>query len=177
MATPDNLNLDISFQCEKWGVALPGYEDIIDKSLTQIMENIPEGQIINQFASLELSIVLCDDLFIRKLNNDFRGQDKATNILSFQGIESEKLQSFLTKEEEIPNHPEILGELYISYQTMVSEANDAAISLEHHFYHLCIHGLLHLLGYDHIEDDEAKIMEALEIKLLAKLAIDDPYRA
>lgn len=177
MAIPDNLNLDISIQCEKWRQALPDHEEIIDKSLQQIMENIPEGKLIDQFASLELSIVLCDDPLIRQLNKDFRGQDKATNVLSFQGIENDKLQRFLTKKEIIPSHPEILGEIYISYQTMINEANKDAISLSDHFYHLCIHGLLHLLGFDHIEDDQAEIMEALEIKLLAKLAIDDPYRA
>ncbi len=173
----NNVIVDLSLQCEKWRDALPDYEQIIQNSLQQIIENVPEGKILDKFSHLEISIVLCDDEYISHLNKNFRSQDKATNVLSFQGIETDQIKNYLSKTEDIPDYPQILGEIYIAYETMINEAQAASLALRDHFYHLNLHGLLHLLGYDHIEDNDAKVMEALETKLLAKLAVDDPYGA
>jgi probable rRNA maturation factor len=114
---------------------------------------------------VEVSVLLSDDAGIRALNRAWRGQDKATNVLSFPA----------------PRHPEApgarpLGDLAFAAETLRREAEAEGKSLTDHFAHLAIHGTLHLLGYDHALEAEAEIMEALEVKALATLGIADPYR-
>lgn len=177
MNLPSGLNLDISIPCENWEKSLPDYETIIQKSIEVIASHIPEGKNLDKFSYIDLSVVLCNDNHIQSLNRDFRNQDKATNVLSFEGLDETDHESYLCDGKKAPEMPFSLGEVYISHETMVREANDANISLKSHFYHLTIHGLLHLLGYDHMNDDEAGIMEGNESDLLKKLGIDDPYAA
>ncbi|MFU8784774.1 rRNA maturation RNase YbeY [Aliidiomarina sp.] len=115
----------------------------------------------------ELTIRITDANEVQTLNRDYRGNDKPTNVLSFPFA------------DELPEGVELdiplLGDIVICNEVMQSEAQAANISLEHHFAHLVIHGTLHLLGYDHIDDAEAEEMEALEIKLLAEFSIPSPY--
>ncbi len=177
MALPDGFFLEIAIEDDSWQKALPDYREIVASSLEQIVTHVSEGQRLVKFPHLELNIVLCNDAYIQTLNSDFRSQDKATNVLSFEGLDPEQTKDYLKGDEEAPDHPLSLGDVYIAYETMVAEASDAGISLKDHFTHLVIHGILHLLGYDHIEDDDAEIMETWETKLLKNLAIDDPYAA
>jgi len=107
----------------------------------------------------ELSIALINDAQIQTLNKDYRGKDKTTNVLSFPTT----------------GPAPCLGDIALSYETIVREAQAAGKDLEHHITHLLIHGFLHLQGYDHETDEEAAQMEALEIKALAQLGIDNPY--
>lgn len=111
----------------------------------------------------EISIVLTDDAEQRELNRDWRGKDAPTNVLSFPQIE--------------PFAPifGILGDITLARETVAREAEEQATPFDHHFTHLVVHGFLHILGYDHIKDDEALQMEGLETQILAKLGIDDPY--
>ncbi|MGO4706529.1 rRNA maturation RNase YbeY [Microvirga sp. 2MCAF38] len=113
----------------------------------------------------EISLLLTDDARIQELNRDFRGKDKPTNVLSFPAPEP-------------PQHfgPRHLGDIALAYETLVREAEAEAKPLAHHYAHLIVHGVLHLLGYDHEVEEDAEIMEALEVKALATLGIDDPYR-
>ncbi len=104
----------------------------------------------------EASLVLTNDTEIKELNNEYRGLNKPTNVLSFETGDSE-----------------LLGDIYISYDTAMRESG--AEEFVAHVTHLVIHGILHLLGHDHIKDSEAEIMEALEIKVLKKLGIKNPY--
>ena len=99
----------------------------------------------------------------RVLNRDWRGIDKSTNVLSFPQIE--------------PFGPVsgILGDIILARETLVREAQEQGVSLEDHFTHLVVHGFLHLLGYDHMDDDEALAMEGLETQILASLGVADPY--
>ncbi len=106
----------------------------------------------------EVSIILTDDKEIHALNLKYRNIDKPTNVLSFE------------LEDDI-----LLGDIYISLDTVIKEAKEANISVAEHTAHMVVHGILHLLGYDHLNDKEAKVMENKEIKILQKLGIKNPY--
>jgi len=107
----------------------------------------------------ELSIVLCDDSFIHPLNRDYRGKDAPTDVLSFAQREGEGAD---------PDDP-VLGDVIISVETAARQAEERGHTLARELRVLLVHGILHLLGYDHIEDDEAEEMEARERSLLARL--------
>ena len=111
----------------------------------------------------ELSIVLLDDAGQQVLNRDWRGIDKPTNVLSFPQIE--------------PHSPlaGILGDITLARETLEREAAELGISFTHHFTHLVVHGFLHILGHDHLEEAEALVMERLETQILASMGIADPY--
>ena len=177
MTIRENVHLDISIDNDEWANALPSYQNLIEKSFTEICKHVSEGRVLSKFPHIEVSLVLCGDNLIHQLNHDYRENDKATNVLSFCGLDEEEIDRFL-KNDNIPeNRPYSLGEIYIAFETMQEEAKAAAICIEDHFQHLTTHGLLHLLGYDHVNDDDAEIMEALETSLLGNLGIDDPYAA
>ncbi|WP_407157233.1 rRNA maturation RNase YbeY [Bradyrhizobium sp. STM 3557] len=116
----------------------------------------------------EIAVMLTDDAGIRILNNNWRGIDKPTNVLSFPA-----LQPTGPVGEDDP--PRMLGDIAIAFETMRREADEAQKPFEHHLSHLTVHGFLHLIGYDHETDDEAEEMEALETEILAQLGIPDPY--
>jgi probable rRNA maturation factor len=97
------------------------------------------------------------------LNRDWRGIDKSTNVLSFPQIEPFAPVSGL------------LGDIILARETLEREAAEQGVSVEDHFTHLVVHGFLHLLGYDHMDDDEALAMEGLETQILASLGVADPY--
>ena len=119
---------------------------------------------------INVNLCLSDDNEVRTLNRDFRGIDKPTNVLSFAAIDDPDFDKNLELFDEIE-----LGDIIIALETMLREASEKQISLQDHFCHLFTHGLLHLLGFDHIEDDEAEYMEEFEINILNKLNIKNPY--
>jgi len=112
----------------------------------------------------EITVRFVDEEESHELNHQYRGKDKPTNVLSFPF-------------ECPPGVPlNLLGDLVICAPVIEKEASEQNKAVNHHYAHMVVHGILHLLGYDHIEDDEAEEMEALEIKILAQLSIDDPYQ-
>jgi len=113
----------------------------------------------------DVSVVLTDDASIRKLNREWRGFDKPTNVLSFPAAKP-----------GLQGPPPLLGDVIVAYETMAREAAEEAKPFLHHLAHLVVHGYLHLLGYDHQTDSEAGAMEALECDILRRLRIADPYR-
>ncbi len=115
-------------------------------------------------ADSELTIRLVDEAEGRELNHTWRHKDYATNVLSFPADVPDELL-------DIP----LLGDLVICIPVVAREAGEQGKALEAHWAHLVIHGCLHLLGYDHIDDEEAEEMEALERTLLAELGHPDPY--
>lgn len=106
----------------------------------------------------DFSIMLEADAYLQELNHQFRGLDKPTNVLSFPA-----------------GAPDYLGDIAISLQTIAREALEQGKTLEAHFSHMVVHGVLHLLGHDHEDDAEADKMETLEIEILNKLSIANPY--
>ncbi|HUJ02252.1 MAG TPA: rRNA maturation RNase YbeY [Rhizomicrobium sp.] len=107
-----------------------------------------------------LTILLTGDAALKKLNSAFRGADKPTNVLSFPAA---------------ANGEKYLGDVAIAYGIAAAEARARGKRLADHATHLAVHGVLHLLGYDHLTNRQAKIMEPLETEILAKLGIADPY--
>ena len=104
---------------------------------------------------------------LRRLNRDFRGQDKATNVLSFPAPHDARAPA---------GEPRHLGDVVLAAEVVRAEAEEARVPPVHHFQHLVVHGLLHLIGYDHEQDNEAAVMEGLEADILRALGIADPYR-
>ena len=121
-------------------------------------EKIANAAVSAVYKDSEVSITLVDDKQIHKLNKQYRGIDKPTNVLSFEL--GDKV---------------LLGDIFISLDTVKREAKDAGISVEEHTAHMIVHGVLHLQGYDHIKDKEAKLMESKEIRILKKLGYKNPY--
>jgi probable rRNA maturation factor len=114
----------------------------------------------------ELAVMLTDDSGIRTLNNNWRGIDKPTNVLSFPALQP-------TGTATPSDVPRMLGDIAIAYETTRKEADDEQKPFEHHLSHLAVHGFLHLIGHDHEKDAEA--MEGLEQEILEHLGIPDPY--
>ncbi len=147
---------------------------IITKSLMQkiannILERFDNFKIVEEF---ELSILLANDKKLKDLNSQFRNKDKTTNVLSFPDIT-------LNWQDLVEFKPDpyymYLGDMAFSYQTLKQEAIEQGKSFEHHFIHLFVHSMLHLLGFDHQNEFDAKAMEELEIIILKDFAIASPY--
>lgn len=148
-----NLTYDIVRESELWPT---------DHSLKKIMGRV--SAILQDHAKGHIDYVFSDDEMIQILNREWRGKDKPTNVLSFpDGDEGE-------------NGVIHLGDVIVAHETLTQEAVEQGITFDDHLTHLLLHGSLHLLGYDHENDEDAKTMETLEIKLLAELGIKNPYQ-
>jgi probable rRNA maturation factor len=126
----------------------------------------------------ELTLLACNDERIAALNGDFRGKPRATNVLSWP---AEERGAVTPGGDPLPVEPGIdgmleLGDIALAFETCAAEAEAAGKPLADHVTHLVVHGLLHLLGYDHENDPDALLMEGLEREILGKMGYDDPYR-
>jgi len=120
--------------------------------------------------AVEISLRFVDDETIRDLNRDYRGKDSPTNVLSFPMMEQQELLA-----PPLPGSEMLLGDIVIAYETTQREARTQDKLLAAHVTHLIVHGALHLLGYDHENDEDADAMEDLERTILASLGLPDPY--
>ena len=149
-------DIDILIEAKGWE-AIPDLEALVERAArAALLQADPKRA---QTASV--AVLLCDDTAIRRLNRDFRALDKPTNVLSFPA-------------SPMPGE-DFLGDLALAFQTCAREARDEHKRIDHHICHLVVHGVLHLLGYDHETDDEADVMEAREVAILNALGIADPY--
>ena len=127
----------------------------------------------------EVTLLACDDTRIAELNAEFRGKPTPTNVLSWPA------QSLAPPAEgQTPPAPEAgfdgmieLGDIALSYDTCAREAVESGKPFADHLTHLIVHGVLHVLGYDHETDGDAALMEGLEVEILGNLGLDDPYNA
>ncbi|SPF81020.1 rRNA maturation RNase YbeY [Pseudoprimorskyibacter insulae] len=127
----------------------------------------------------EIAVLGCDDARIAVLNAEFRDKPTPTNVLSWPAWDLAAEDDGAAPEpapEGDETMPEALGDIAISYDTCLAEAEAAGKPLADHVTHLVVHGVLHLLGYDHIRDNDATLMEGIETKILGKMGISDPYR-
>jgi probable rRNA maturation factor len=121
--------------------------------------------------SVEVAVRLTSDAEVQLLNRDYRGKDKPTNVLSFPMFDADELADLPQNRQ-----PEILlGDIVLAHETCAREATEKGVSLEAHASHLIVHGMLHLLGYDHIDDEDAEEMEAIETATMAALGLHKPY--
>lgn len=145
-----------------WRRRLPEIANLARRGARAALRSRPAGR------DAELALLFTDDAAIRDLNRRFRRKDKPTNVLAFPSGDAMPggAQGAGT---------EALGDVVLAYETCAREAKEQAKSLRAHMTHLVVHGVLHLLGHDHIRGREAERMEALEREILARLAIRDPY--
>ncbi len=154
------VDVDIKEQSELWQSALADPAVTVGDAARSTYASLGDrGDVAG-----ELCIVLADNAFIQQLNRDYRGKDQPTNVLSFPSPE-------IHQEIEPPH----LGDVVLAFETIADEANQANLPLEGHTAHLVVHGILHLLGYDHASAEDAAQMESLEVKILLGLGIEDPY--
>jgi probable rRNA maturation factor len=147
--------IEIAVESTLWA-SLDATDEIADLAIGETLRQFGDGLPDDP----EVSLVFCDDDFIADLNERWRGQAKPTNVLSFPS-----------------HHPTmaVLGDIVVAYETAAREAADEGKTLRAHVTHLLVHGTLHLLGRDHIEESEAEDMENMERAVLAALGIADPY--
>ncbi|MGY6550081.1 MAG: rRNA maturation RNase YbeY [Roseinatronobacter sp.] len=128
----------------------------------------------------EIALLACDDARIAELNGEFRGKAQATNVLSWPSwdLSAEADGALpLPPEPGTRDDPEPLGDIALAYDTLLREAREQAKTFDAHLTHLIVHSVLHLLGYDHIRELDAAVMEETEVAVLAKLGVADPYAA
>lgn len=152
-----NFAIDISVESEGWA-KIPGIEALVRRAAEAALLD-------NDAPPSEISVVLSDDEHIRELNKHHRGMDKPTNVLSFPAA----------RMKTPAGAARLLGDVVLAFGTCEREAAEEAKPIENHITHLVVHGVLHLLGYDHEDEDEAETMEGRERQILAKLGIPDPY--
>lgn len=142
-----------------------GEIDGLVAAVQRVLANAPE---LPAAGSASAAIALSSDAAVRRLNAAYRGKDAPTNVLSFPAPP----ESSMPGAAEVPR---ALGDVVLAVETVLAEAAAAGIPPTHHFQHLLIHGVLHLIGFDHLNDADAEAMETLETTLLARLGIVDPY--
>jgi probable rRNA maturation factor len=154
---------------------------------TILRRSIAEAAMAVSTTEGELAVVLTNDKAIRALNRDWRRKDTATNVLSFPAKNPAKKPSksrskkpsktLGSKPRAARETPCLLGDIVIAFETTEREARAEQKPFAHHLAHLAVHGFLHLVGYDHVADDEANVMEGLETAILARLDVPNPYIA
>ncbi len=163
---------DIIVEDDRWQeVALESLAETAAQAVLRHLDLAPEGHLI--------SLLACDDARITALNADFRDKPQPTNVLSWPAQELAPIDP-----GEVPARPQPdifddvteLGDIAISWDTCAREAAAAQKPMSDHVTHLVIHGVLHLLGYDHIRDKDATLMENIETQILGKMGISDPYK-
>lgn len=167
MAEPDTALTDVVIEDARWeGVDLAALSEVAARATLQHLGMAPEEH--------EIAVLGCDDERIAALNTDFRGKAQPTNVLSWPSADrAPHLPGAAPQAPEGPD-PE-LGDIAISYDTCAAEAAAQGKGLAQHATHLLVHGVLHLLGYDHIRDEDATLMETTEVQILGKLGIASPY--
>lgn len=163
-------NVDIVVEDDRW-TAL-GLEALAERATVATLAHLgidPQA---------ELSLLATDDARIAGLNSDFRGKASATNVLSWPSEDlaaEEPGGAPLEPEADFPGEPPFLGDIALAWETCAAEAIAADRPMTDHVTHLVVHGILHLLGYDHIRDPDAELMERLEVEILGELGLPDPY--
>lgn len=148
------------------------WEALAHRAVTAAFAHTPWAHLATAAPLVEVSVKLADDDEVHALNREYRGKDKPTNVLSFPMLSPEEIDDI----ESADQGEVLLGDIILAAGVCAQEAEARGVSIEAHATHLIVHGTLHLLGYDHIEDSEAGIMESLETKIMAALGLHDPYQ-
>ena len=174
---PYTVDLAITYQDDGWAALIPDIETRSEAIVHATLKTIAREIDLEKFVSaekpvVEISLVFTNDAGIQDLNRDYRGKDQPTNVLSFPdaALNAAELADAAAIEE-----PLLLGDILIARETLILEAAAQHKDIADHLAHILTHGVLHLAGYDHMEENEAEIMEHLEIAILRDLNIANPY--
>lgn len=148
------VNIDFSVLDKQWNHSLPNFKKIISNASNNVFDEL------NQFKdkNYEISFMMVDNKYIKELNANYRSKDRATNVLSFPMIDKNSLK-----------HENILGDVVISIDKILSESKDLKIEVDEDLAKISIHGILHLLGYDHVSDNDYEVMNRLEEKIIKRI--------
>ena len=148
------VNLDFSVLDNKWNETLPNFKKVIKKASNHVFDELIQFK--NK--DYEISFLMVNNGYIKELNANYRSKDSATNVLSFPMMDGNSLQ-----------HENILGDIVISIDKILSESLDQKIDTYKYLSKISIHGILHLLGYDHVLDNDYMVMNQLEEKIINKI--------
>lgn len=162
------MTLDITLEDPRWGDLASIAQPAVAATLAHLGLDSEE---------CEISVLGCNDAHIAELNAEFRGKPAPTNVLSWPAVELGSLEDGGKPDQPQPDFmgDVPLGDIAISFDTCLREAEVANKPINDHVMHLIVHGTLHLLGYDHERDADATLMEALEVEILGKMGVDNPY--
>ena len=147
------------------------WEELAAKAVRAGLERTPQAELAELAATVEVSVRLTSDAEVQNLNRQYRHKDQPTNVLSFPMVQPDLLPSLANSDDgEI-----LLGDIALAHETCAHEAEERGVTLEAHAAHLIVHGTLHLLGHDHMNEAEAEAMEAIERDAMAALGLHDPY--
>ena len=166
MADRPRLSIAISVEDQSWARLAPDSARLLRRAARDALAEAKADGWKGSRIGHEISFVLTDDKRMRALNRAYRGKDKPTNVLSFAALDGVRPKLGM---------PWLLGDVVLTSGVIAREAKAQRKSLQHHLSHLAVHGVLHLLGYDHEQDRDAEAMEALEIAALAGMGIANPY--
>ena len=154
----------------EWQEASPSVEARVKECVAEVFYTICPDLVKNH--EIEVAVNLSDEQTVHDLNAEYRGKDKPTNVLAFANYEGANWW----QAADIPNDmPLLIGDMVLAYGVVAREASEQGKKFEAHLSHLVVHGCLHLLGYDHLSDADAEVMEGLEKKILFGLGIENPY--
>jgi len=171
MADRPRLSIAISIEDPGWSKLAPDAARVLRRAARDALARAKDDGWKGSRIGHEISFVLTGDKRMRALNRAYRGKDKPTNVLSFAALDAAKLGAMSPKSAM----PWLLGDVVLASGVIAREAKAQRKSVAHHLSHLAVHGVLHLLGYDHEQDRDAEAMEALEIAALAGMGIANPY--
>ena len=166
------IHLETSLEASEWQDT--GLEQLARRAFAATLDHLGMTE------AVEISLLACDDARIAALNADFRGKPAPTNVLSWPTEDLAPEAPGARPEApgadpHFPDEPIALGDIAIAWHTCAREAADQGKPLADHVTHLLVHALLHLLGYDHVREADAALMEATEVEILGKLGLPDPY--
>ena len=164
------MTLDIAIDADAEWDSSNDWASLARSAATAAIAESAFPQLASSPRTVELSVRLTSDAEVHALNAEWRGKDKPTNVLSFPMAEGDELETAAQPGPEL-----MLGDIILARGVCEAEAADKGLPLENHAAHLMVHGTLHLLGYDHMDDDSATDMEAREVRALARIGIADPY--
>ena len=163
------IDLGLIIEDKAWREELSIKKKAVVLIISETLTHIPA---LSGVKDIEIAVLLTNNGKMQELNVEFRDQNKPTNVLSFPDVEikPDELLEFVSGKEYI-----YLGDIALGFDIVKAEASEAGVTILEHFTHLVVHGVLHLIGYDHMNDHEEKEMMDLEIKILQKLGIESPY--
>lgn len=148
------------------------WQELAERAANSAIAASPQGELASLPATIEIAVRLTSDDEVQTLNRQYRQQDKPTNVLSFPMVQADLIETLAnTDDGEV-----LLGDIVLAYGVCAREAVEKSVPLADHAAHLIVHGTLHLLGHDHMDDAEAEAMEAIERAAMSALGLHDPYK-